>query len=447
MGGELHLEADFVDGTIAGWIKGSGEGSHVVPGGWGGMDEPETWYAEIGVIDGTFNGPLDRVTGAFDIEFDFYAEAWGYREAPGITYRCNTDDWTLTCALPEIWPDQSGTLAGTIGPEGRIEGAIDLYTFDGVYCATTYEGRTRGVDGCPTVGRWAADVTNVVWRENQAPEVGGIASSPADPTTDDAIVFTVEATDPDEDTLTYAWYIDGTREGPSAPSVTWAKPTAGDHVIKVTVSDGGESVDAFLDLRVSEHVGDGDKDDDGVPDDEDLCPDEWGENEDGCPPFAASVACAPAKPLPKDSVVCTATVAGLHVGEEPLFDWYLDGGSQQSGEAATWTWPSAESGTHDIGVQAVGDRSLLRRRSQHCCRWRPGGRGDGRIPLRVLVVQLGRFERRHAELCCPVRTGPEDVGPLAVTLADRRCAAASEVASGSTCGVEPRRSRRRGITT
>jgi len=430
MGGELHLEADFVDGTIAGWIKGSGEGSHVVPGGCG-MDEPETWYAEIGVIDGTFNGPLDRVTGAFDIEFDFYAEAWGYREAPGITYRCNTDDWTLTCALPEIWPDQSGTLAGTIGPEGRIEGAIDLYTFDGVYCATTYEGRDAWGDGCPTVGRWAADVTNVVWRENQAPEVGGIAASPADPTTDDAIVFTIEATDPDEDTLTYAWYIDGTREGPSAPSVTWAKPTAGDHVIKVTVSDGGESVDAFLDLRVSEHVGEGDRDDDGVPDDEDLCPDEWGENEDGCPPFVATVACAPAKPLPEDAVVCTATVAGLHIGEEPLFDWYLDGGSQQSGEAATWTWPSAESGTHDIGVQAIGEG----RSSDADLSLVVGGGPVDEATAGFHITSLGCNSGVSSDdtLQCSVtfERDRDDVGPLLVTFLVEWVATPSELISGS----------------
>ena len=41
---------------------------------------------------------------------------------------------------------------------------------------------------------------------------------------DQVILTSIEATDPDDDALTYAWYIDGTREGPSAPSVTWAEP-------------------------------------------------------------------------------------------------------------------------------------------------------------------------------------------------------------------------------
>ena len=244
-----------------------------------------------------------------------YAEGEGYRAAPGSTYWCGDDSGTTTCDLGSFAGDQAAEVYGTITPTGVNRGGFDWYT--NYIALVSPDSINWGPHGM-TIGTWEADVTNVVWRENQAPEVGGIASSPADPTTDDAIVFTVEATDPDEDTLTYAWYIDGTREGPSAPSVTWAKPTAGDHVIKVTVSDGGESVDAFLDLRVSEHVGAGDKDGDGVVDDEDLCPTEWGEDDDGCPPFAASIACAPAKPLPKDSVVCTATVAGLHVGEEPL---------------------------------------------------------------------------------------------------------------------------------
>jgi len=357
--GTIHIEADFLTGTVTGDFEGGGAGSYAVPAGCKHEDPDdydfshlETWTADVPVVQATFSGTLDRVTGTFDVDAIVYAEGEGYRAAPGSTYWCGDDSGTPTCDLGSFAGDQAAEVYGTITPTGVNRGGLDWYTH---YIALV---SPNSIDWGPhglTVGSWAADVTNVAWRENRAPEVGGIASLPADPTTDDAIVFSVEATDPDEDTLTYAWYIDGTREGPSAPSVTWAKPTAGDHVIKVTVSDGGESVDAFLDLRVSEHVGAGDKDGDGVVDDEDLCPDEWGEGDDGCPPLAAAVYCTPAMASAGDALVCDAKLVGGHVGENFTFDWYLDGGNVQSGRSATWTWGSVEDGAHEIALDAFGD--------------------------------------------------------------------------------------------
>ena len=357
--GTIHIEADFMAGTITGGFEGSGAGSYTVPAGCQhespseyDFSHLETWTADVPIVEATFSGTLDRITGAFDVDAIVYGEGQGERSAPGSTYWCGTDGGTPTCDLGSFAGDQAAEVYGTITPTGTNRGGFDWYTN---YTALVSPGSINWGPHGLTIGTWSGDVTNVVWRENRPPDVGGIASSPTDPTTVDAIVFSVEATDPDEDTLTYAWYIDGTREGPSAPSVTWAKPTAGDHVIKVTVSDGGDSVDAFLDLRVSEHVGAGDKDGDGVLDDEDLCPTEWGEGDDGCPPLIAGVYCSPARLTPGDALVCTAKVVGARVGEVFTFDWYLDGGNVQSGRSATWTWGSTEEGTHDITLDAFGD--------------------------------------------------------------------------------------------
>ena len=359
LAGTIHVEADFIAGTVTGSFEGGGAGSYTVPAGCKHEDPDEydfshleTWTADIPVVEATFSGTLDRITGAFDVDAVVYAEGEGYRAAPGSTYWCGDGSGTTTCDLGSFAGDQAAEVYGTITPTGVNRGGLDWYTnYTALVSPASIDWDPHGM----TIGTWEAEVTNVVWRENRPPEVDGIAASPADPTTDDAIVLTVEATDPDEYTLTYAWHIDGTREGPSAPSVTWAKPPAGDHVIKVTVSDGGESVDAFLDLRVSEHVGAGDKDGDGVVDDEDLCPDEWGEADDGCPPLIAGVYCSPARLIPGDALVCRAKVVGVHVGEILTFDWYLDGGNVQSGRSATWTWRSAEEGTHDIMLDALGD--------------------------------------------------------------------------------------------
>jgi hypothetical protein len=247
MGGSVHLEADFAAGTIRGSIDGNGAGSHVVPAGCG-MEVPVTWYAEISSIEGTIQGELDSTDGSFDVEFEFQAEAWGYKEAPGISWKCARDEsgrqlpadeqeWTPTCALPEIWPDQAGRISGTINPQGPISGEIDLYTFDGVYCATEYEGQTAWGDGCPTLGVWTVDVTEAVIA-NERPVISALTVDPAEPVTTDVVRLSVTASDPEGENLTYQWTVDGeTQQTVDSPTSTWTTPTRGSHTIEVRAID------------------------------------------------------------------------------------------------------------------------------------------------------------------------------------------------------------------
>ncbi|MDH3398224.1 MAG: hypothetical protein OEM81_10385 [Acidimicrobiia bacterium] len=320
------------------------------------MTHLETWTAELSNIDGQFGGPFDKETGAFDLEADIYVDSAGERSAPGTQYACATDDTDAlvsTCPHAEIVSEQTATVSGIIQPTGINEGEIDWYT---AYCARiTPEANTWGREGCPTAGAWEAEVTEVVWGENTAPEVGGLGASPAEPNSEDTVVFSVTATDPDGDDLTYTWYFDGVIDPASGPQASWAKPPPGDHEIGVDVSDGLETIERYLDIRVSEQVGAGDRDDDGVPDDEDLCPTEWGARDDGCPEFAATLGCSPARPMPEDSVTCTVTVAGIHQGETMVYDWYLDGDSVQSGSGTSWNWAASTRGEHDVLVDAGGE--------------------------------------------------------------------------------------------
>ncbi|MCL1693976.1 MAG: hypothetical protein M3096_09845, partial [Actinomycetia bacterium] len=434
--GTIHIEADFIAGTVSGTFVGSGAGSYTVPAACKhespdeyDLTHLETWTAGIPLARATFEGPLDRVTGTFHVDAVVYAEGEGERSAPGSIYKCGTETTTQTCNLGGFAGDQSAEVYGTITASGLSLGGLDWYTD---YCALLTSGSIDWGPHCTTVGTWSTDVTSVVWRENRVPEVGGIVASPSDPTTDDAVVFSVDATDPDDDDLTYAWYIDGVREGPSAPSVTWGKPTAGDHVIKVTVSDGGDTTDAFLDIRVGEHVGAGDDDDDGVPDDEDLCPTEWGAADDGCPPFAAVIGCVPSQPVPEEAVVCTATVTGRHVGETLAFGWYLDGGGVQSGPSATWTWGSSEAGTHDVGVQAVGEG----RSSDADVTIEVGGGlvDEETAGFHIVSVGCNSGVSSDDELQCSTtfERDREDIGPLLVTWRIEFAPAASEVTAGNS---------------
>lgn len=360
--GDIHIEADFENGTVVGSFTGSGAGSYTLPAECAKSDPSdydkthlETWTAELLNIDGEFTGPINKETGAFELTADVYVDSAGERSRPGTQYVCPTDDTDAlvsTCPFVETVTEQTATISGIIQPTGINAGEIDWYT---AYCARIApEVLDFGRDGCPTAGGWEADVSNVVWAENTAPEVGDIGSSPAEPSSADTVGFTVTATDPDGDHLTYTWYFDGVIDPASGPQASWAKPSPGDHEIEVDVSDGVETIERYLTIRVSEQVGAGDQDDDGVPDDEDLCPTEWGDGADGCPPFAVALGCAPAQPVPEKSVNCGAEVAGRHIAESLEYHWYLDNTSVGTG-GSSWAWSSAEAGPHEVVVEVLGE--------------------------------------------------------------------------------------------
>lgn len=77
---------------------------------------------------------------------------------------------------------------------------------------------------------------------NRAPVISSVTRNPvADPVNPSSVVaFTVNATDLDSDTLTYAWSADGgTPATGSSKNFSWTAPaTAGTYAITVTVSDG-----------------------------------------------------------------------------------------------------------------------------------------------------------------------------------------------------------------
>ena len=105
-------------------------------------------------------------------------------------------------------------VRGTGVNQGEIDWPIP-------YCGAispTAQGATDdwSPEGCPTVGRWQANVTEVVWQENEPPQINGIGATPVEATSDDTVVVAVDATDPDDDPLTYTWSIDGVQSWPGA---------------------------------------------------------------------------------------------------------------------------------------------------------------------------------------------------------------------------------------
>lgn len=98
-----------------------------------------------------------------------------------------------------------------------------------------------------------------------------------------------------------------------------------------------------------------DRDGDGIPDDDDACPNQYGPPPDGCPTDALALACVPADPAAYAQVTCTARVPEAYRTDALTFDWYLDGAHQGTSTQPTWVWGSAEPGKHDVDVDAIGD--------------------------------------------------------------------------------------------
>ncbi len=75
------------------------------------------------------------------------------------------------------------------------------------------------------------------------------------------------------------------------------------------------------------------------------------------PPESLSVqlACHPAAPFVGGQVVCTAETVGKHDGEDLEYTWYLDSAKEADTKDGSWTWASAEKGTHDITVYVQGE--------------------------------------------------------------------------------------------
>lgn len=201
-------------------------------------------------------------------------------------------------------------------------------------------------------GKWGSGSS-----DNTPPEVKALDFDPLDPTSSDRIVFTAKATDPDGDELSYQWAIDGqVREKATKANLRWRSPPPGEHLVSVTVSDGrGGSDTAKVWVFVTEGDARPDRDEDGVCDDDDLCPDEFGLNADGCPDLVVLLGCQPIAPTLEDSVDCTAALGGARQGETFEFHWYRNSTYVATTEVPSWSFGPLETGYQYIAVQAVGE--------------------------------------------------------------------------------------------
>jgi hypothetical protein len=109
---------------------------------------------------------------------------------------------------------------------------------------------------------------------NSPPVIDSILpDSPLGMARGDSETFEVYASDPDGDALGYSWVLDGTGVGNNSPTFTWTAPgdSAGEHLLKVTVSDGRGGRDSqtwAITVAAAEDADKGNGDDGGGEGDE-----------------------------------------------------------------------------------------------------------------------------------------------------------------------------------
>jgi len=141
--------------------------------------------------------------------------------------------WTDTKPAPNsqkvTWDVPEGTTGKTITIQMEF---FDVYGRASVHYTYTYQEQKASTQALPPTDKEA---------ENHPPTVT-LSYSPSDPTDQDLIEFTAEASDPDGDELTYSWFCDDEEQSDTGSTVgTTLSP--GDHTVTVKVSDGKGGTD------------------------------------------------------------------------------------------------------------------------------------------------------------------------------------------------------------
>jgi len=159
---------------------------------------------------------------------------------------------------------------------------------------------------------------------NQAPAITSLSASPASVAPGGSSTITCVASDPDGDTLTYAWSATGGTISGTGSAVTWVAPgVEGTFTISVTVDDGNGGTDTdSLDVVVAVVNN---------------------------PPLITSLSASLATVAPGGSSTITC-VASDPDGDTLTYTWSASGGTiSGTGSSVTWVAPGVE-GTYNISV-------------------------------------------------------------------------------------------------
>jgi len=130
-------------------------------------------------------------------------------------------------------PHVAGVIALLLEIDDRLtlEEVREILSETGKPITDSLSGRTF-----PRVDALEA-VLSLLELENENPSVG-LRMSPGNPTTEDTITFTAQASDPDNDVISFTWIVNGFLQGSHDPILTWENPPAGQHTVELQATDG-----------------------------------------------------------------------------------------------------------------------------------------------------------------------------------------------------------------
>ena len=268
---KLTLSLD--DYAFSSFVGGSSEdqGKAVYTGDYGVYIAGWTNSPDIPVsgFDNTINGCKDAIIYFFSA--DYMEDPTPEDHFPVISFftytQSETDSLTVTFTVGASDPDNDPLIYrwdfdgdGRIDKEGNSDNETYTYSSPGTYTVKVYV-----YDG--KIGRISSSLTFTVSQggsgnnggSNHSPEITSFKAEPSSGYAPLTVTFTVDATDPDGDSLTYRYDFDGDgswdKTGGSQETHQYSNP--GTYTVKVEVDDGnGGKVNATVEVRVMASGGD-----------------------------------------------------------------------------------------------------------------------------------------------------------------------------------------------
>jgi hypothetical protein len=169
------------------------------------------------------------------------------------------------------------------------------------------------------------------------PPVASFYTSPQSPTTSDIVIATSQSSDPDGDSLSYSWSLNGVTASQynNMPYFIWQNPAAGIYTIRLLVSDGKGGISSFqMQITVSQTP-------QPIPPGPTPGPNQI--------PIA-SFSVTPQFPTTSDTVIATSTSSDPD-GDTLTYSWFRDGIQANEYNNMTYCiWANPAAGTHTIGI-------------------------------------------------------------------------------------------------
>jgi len=236
------------------------------------------------------------------------------------------------------------------------------FQFDMSADGQTFVGHWRYAS-CPWVGSWDGSMKSAyipsptptptpVQPSYNRPPTAYFALTPQSAVAGDTITATSQCTDPDGDTLTYSWSLDGTTAAQynNSTYITWPSAQAGSHTIGLLVSDGkGGSNSYQAQFYVSQA---GTPTPTPIPAPTPTPTPAPGPNQ----PPTAYFTMTPSSPTTTDTVVATGQCTDPN-GDYITYEWFKDGyPAPNPTNLAYLSWANPSEGIHSVVLQVSDGR-------------------------------------------------------------------------------------------